>query len=78
VKLFREKNARIRYLNYDEIRRLYFECPAFLRPIVFTALNTGMRAGEIFNLKWQDLDLLRGLVYLEDTKKRGKERNTDK
>lgn len=33
-----------------------------LTPIVIVALNTGMRKGEIFNLRWPDVDLDRALV----------------
>lgn len=32
------------------------------------ALHTGMRRGEIFNLKWFDLDFDRGLIQVRKTK----------
>jgi integrase len=68
VKLFRENNCRIRYLEKEEIRKLLKACSKHLRPIVAVALNTGMRKGEILNLKWHDIDFKRGIIYLLDTK----------
>lgn len=34
------------------------------------ALYTGMRRGEMFNLKWDDIDFERGIVFLRDQKSR--------
>jgi len=39
-----------------------------LKPIVIVALNTGMRLGEILNLKWQDLDFNQKFIYIENNK----------
>ena len=62
----KENNKRMRFLNQDEIQRLLDACAPHLRPIVETAILTGMRRGEILSLKW---DQIRGgFIYLEKTK----------
>lgn len=68
VKHFKEDNASLRFLEEEEISRLLDACSDYLRPIVITALNTGMRRGEIFNLKWSDLDFKRGSINVYKTK----------
>jgi integrase len=61
-------NQRTRYLTEDEIPRLLGECKTtkHLHHIVVCALNTGMRRGEILNLKWNQVR--NGFIYLEKTK----------
>jgi len=68
VKLFKENHGRVRYLEQDEIPRLLEACDSHLRPVVLCALCTGMRRGEIFNLKWRDVDLRRRTLFLRHTK----------
>lgn len=68
VKLLKENNKRLRYLEKEEIVKLLARCSKRLRPIVVIALNTGMRKGEILGLKWQDVDFRRGIIYLYNTK----------
>lgn len=56
---FKEDNHRIRYLTKEEETRMFEaidELFPYLRPIVTCALKTGMRRGEIFNLKWENID----------------------
>ena len=68
VKLFKENNKRVRFLEKNEIVKLLSSCDKHLRPIVIVALNTGMRKAEILGLKWRDIDFRRGIIHLYDTK----------
>lgn len=68
VKLLRERNTRLRYLDEKEIKRLYDACAEHLKPIVTVALNTGMRKEEILSLKWKDLNFGSRIIYILDTK----------
>jgi integrase len=67
-----EPRGRVRYLSDDERARLLEACrkseykPFYL--IVLFALTTGMRRGELFGLRWQDIDLERRVAVLQDTK----------
>ncbi|MBU0467533.1 MAG: site-specific integrase [Candidatus Omnitrophica bacterium] len=64
VQLLKEKNQRLRFLEREEIVRLLSRCNSYLKPIVVIAINTGMRRGEILNLKWMDVDFRRGLINI--------------
>jgi integrase len=68
VKLLKENNKRLRYLSHDECQTLINNCDAHVRPIVITALNTGMRRGEVLSLKWDNVDLKNGFILLDVTK----------
>ena len=67
-----EPRGRVRYLSDDERARLLKACrmseykPFYL--IVLFALTTGMRRGELFGLRWQDIDLERRVAVLQNTK----------
>lgn len=57
VKRLKEPPGRLRYLKPEEVVALLDVCADHIRPIVVTALNTGMRKSEILNLRWSDVDL---------------------
>jgi len=57
VKLLKEPPGRLRYLRPEEVEKLLNACADYIRPIVVTALNTGMRKGELLRLKWANVDL---------------------
>ena len=63
------ENKRLRYLSNEEAARLIECCePSYLRPIVITALNTGMRRDEILKLTWNRVDLRNRIILLDKTK----------
>lgn len=69
VKLLKENNRRLRYLSKVECAALLDACDQHLKPIVITALNTGMRRGEILGLEWnRHVDLRHGFILLDQTK----------
>jgi integrase len=68
VKLLEENNKRLRFLSREECAALIAKCKDVTRPIVFTALSTGMRKGEILSLKWENVDLKHGFILLDVTK----------
>jgi integrase len=68
VKLLPDDSKRLRYLSKEECQELINACEPHLRPIVITALNTGMRKSEILNLKWDNVDLKHGFILLDRTK----------
>lgn len=67
-----EPRGRVRYLSDEERGRLLDACreseykPLYL--IVLFALTTGMRRGELFGLRWQDVDQERRVAVLQNTK----------
>ena len=70
VPMLAEDNKRDRVLTKEEFERLRAFLPGHAARIVTTAYYTGMRAGEIFGLTWDKVNLKEGFVDLEpeDTK----------
>lgn len=70
VRMFPENNVRDRILSPEELNLLLAHLPQHAALIVHFAYLTGMRAGEIFYLTWDRVDLNQRLVKLEaeDTK----------
>ena len=73
VKRFKERASK-RYLSKDEISKLLSFCSDWMKPAVLVALNTGMRRGEIFDLKWKHVDFEVGSIHIADSKS-GKSRD---
>ncbi len=69
VKLFSEKdNLKEQILSENEEKRLLAESAEHLKPIIITALHTGMRRNEILNLKWNQVDLKSRVILVVKTK----------
>jgi len=75
VRKFRTNSGRVRYLTFDEEAKLFekLQGQEWVQRIVTMAINTGMRQGEIFDLTWFDVDLLRGVIHIR-VSKNGKDR----
>jgi integrase len=65
VRLFKEDNARTRFLTEDEEARLLAHCNAQLTPLVVTALHTGFRKSELLSLRWANIDFRHRLIKVE-------------
>ncbi len=67
-----ENNTIDRWLTPEEDARLLNGAEGYLNDqlveIIIFSLNTGMRQGEILNLKWKDVDLNRKVVAVQKTK----------
>jgi integrase len=68
----REPRGRVRFLDEDERTRLLHACrrskDARLYPLVVLAVSTGARQGELLRLRWADVDLIRGVAVVLETK----------
>lgn len=60
--LFKTESQRIRTLTPDEEINLMNSSEPHLKPIIQTALMTGMRKGELLSLRWDDVNLDTNLI----------------
>jgi integrase len=56
---------RRRALSEEEVHKLLDACPDWFYPVVFTALFTGMREGELRYLVWDDIDFDNHLIRIQ-------------
>ena len=68
VSMGKVNNARVRYCDDETLAKIYQACPTWLRPIVMLARYTGLRRENVVCLQWEQVDLARGLIILEQTK----------
>ena len=68
VKFYKEEPSKTRVLTEEEEHRLLEASSDHLKPIVITALNTGMRYGEILSLCWKDAYLEEGYINVAQSK----------
>jgi len=71
VKFFQEINTGFRVLSKEEEKKFLASATPYIQDIALFALNTGLRIGEILSLKWEGVDLEKGLltVFAEKTHK---------
>ncbi|MGO9531690.1 MAG: tyrosine-type recombinase/integrase [Syntrophobacteraceae bacterium] len=71
VKLPKLNNKRARFLSSTEIEKLLSELKRvspMQHDIALLSLHTGMRAGEIFALRWNHLNFQHGMIHIADPK----------
>jgi len=69
VKLYSEKdNLKERILTEEEEPKLLDASSEHLKSILTVALNTGLRRGELLNLKWNQIDFKARMLRVEKTK----------
>jgi len=64
----RKCGKRERALTPAEIKKLIDAASPKFKPILITAVLTGLRKSDILNLKWEDIDLERGRISLVEGK----------
>jgi len=68
VKKYRVNNINLRILSNEEFELLYISASDQFKPILLTAIRTGMRLGEILSLKWEDINLKEDYLLVKDSK----------
>ncbi len=68
IPLVRERRKPRPVMTVEEETLLLPKAAPHLRAIVITALDTGMRRGEILNQRWEHVDLTRGLLAVTKSK----------
>lgn len=72
--LLKENNRRLKYLSKEECQALINSCDKHLKPIVITALHSGMRKNEVLGLRWENVDLRHGFILLNQNQTKNSER----
>lgn len=64
------RNARDRWLTLEEEKSFLDNAtnPVWLRSLIIVALHTGMRRGEILELRWQNVDLFKRVIGIVKSK----------
>lgn len=62
----KEKAENIKYLDsWETAQKIIDNAPEHLKPIIYTALYTGMRRGNILSLKWENIDFKNNTINIK-------------
>jgi integrase len=68
IQLPPEPNRNVVYLTDEQEKALLEKLKVWARPSVAWAIGSGMRLGEILNLRWEDIDRAQGLIKIDKSK----------
>jgi len=68
LRLERERKRKRPVMSFDEEDLLLSAATPHLRPIIITALDAGMRRGELLTQRWEDVDFARRLLFATHSK----------
>lgn len=68
IKQGREQIVAQDFLSAEEVASLIQACDDRIRPLIVTAVNTGMRWGELMSLEWRDVHFDQGSIHVRDPK----------
>jgi integrase len=57
VKFLPEDNLQFRTISEDDEQRLLEASPPYLRELILFAINTGLRCGDLLDLRWEEVDI---------------------
>ena len=64
IKSLSENNTRTGFMEKEDFEALRDALPHYLKPLITVAYWTGMRAGELKSLRWDDIDLRERCITL--------------
>ena len=64
VKFFQEFNTGVRVVSPDEEEQLLRNAAPYIQDVIRFTLNTGLRAGEIFTLRWSNVDFKKNVLTI--------------
>ena len=68
-----ESNARTGFLEPEDYRSLRDALPAYLKPLLTLGYWSGMRKGEMFGLRWEQVDLRERVIRLNPGETKNKD-----
>ena len=67
VKKLKENKNRIQYFSDEEISKLISTANPYIKRFLIVGLYTGLRLNELLNLKISNVDILSGIIHVENT-----------
>ncbi|MEJ1338318.1 MAG: site-specific integrase, partial [Candidatus Sedimenticola sp. (ex Thyasira tokunagai)] len=72
VRLFKEPKKRVRWITQQEAARLLEELPSHLADMAAFALATGLRQSNVSYLRWDQVDMERGMAWIHADQSKSK------